>query len=77
MGERKAERRAPRPPKGASKQLQQQDGGMDSYLDQLRFKARGIPQTPAIKRFKVSCLVLKLLSHVTFTSHLAPPPPDI
>lgn len=63
MTTKKAEKQAPRPPTGASKQLQQQGGRMDSYLDQLHFKAKDIPQTPAIKRFKVSCIQLKLLWH--------------
>lgn len=52
---KKAEKRPPRAPSGASKQQRLLQGdGMDSYLDQLHHKAKDIPQTPAIKRFKVS-----------------------
>ena len=58
MAEMKAEKRAPRSSTGASKRQQQQSGTMDSFLDQLHFKAKDFPQTPAIKRFKVSCVNL-------------------
>ena len=50
-----AEKRPPRPLTGASKQQRLPQGdGMDSYLDQLHYKVKDIPQTPAIKHFKVS-----------------------